>query len=132
MVWCVGSAEDRIGSDSAVDRTGPEPPIVDSSRGVVPGEAGTDSVGDRGVEDVDQRDGSNLLPVVGYLCPHRTWKSLAFRVSSKKDAAGGHTKSCSYGRKRYKPLVGRAKERTLLWVILLHPSLWQRSSIYRE
>jgi len=107
-VCFVGSvAEDRTGS--VINRTGPETPTADSSREVAPGEAGTDSVGDQGVEDVDQRDGSNLSLAVGYLCLHRTWKLLESRVSSKREIAGGHTRSCSCGRKRDKPLAGRAR-----------------------
>lgn len=93
---CVGSvAEDRIGSGSAENRIGPEVPTADSSRGVAPGEAGTDSVGDRGVEGVDQRDGSSLLPVVGYLCLHRT-------------------KSCSLGHTAASSLVAKDEHLDLL------------------
>ena len=107
---CVGSAEDRIGSGSGVNRTGPVIPTAGSSRGVVPGEAGTDLAGDQGVEDGDRRDGSNLSPVVGYSCLHRTWELLVFRVSSKREIADGCTKSCSCGRERDEPRAGRMKE----------------------
>ena len=99
-VCCVGSVDNRTGSDSVVNCIGPEIPTADSSRGVAPGEADTDLAGDRGVEDVDQRDGSNLSLVVGYSCLHRTWKPLVFRVSAETEIAGGHTKSCSCGRER--------------------------------
>jgi hypothetical protein len=75
-----------------------EIPIADSSRGVAPREAGTDSVGDREVEGLDQQDGSSLRMVAGYLCSHRTWESLVFRVSSKLEIAGVYTKSCNCGR----------------------------------
>jgi len=87
-VCCV--AENRIGSGSAVNCIGPEIPTAGSSRGVAPGEADTDLMGDPEVEDVDQRDGSNWSPVVGYLCLHRTWKPLAFRVSSKRGIEDGY------------------------------------------
>ena len=51
-------------------------------------EAGTDSVGGREV-GVSRQDGTNLTRAVGYLCLRRTWRSLAFRVSSKREIAGG-------------------------------------------
>lgn len=60
-----------------------EIPIADSSRRVAaPREAGIGLVGDQGAEGEDQQDGSNLSSVVEPLCLHRTWKTLAFRVSS--------------------------------------------------
>jgi len=48
------------------------PSLVDPSEEKVLREAGTGSAGDRGAEGVDQRDGSNLTRVVGYLCLRRT------------------------------------------------------------
>ena len=74
------------------------PSLADPSRQEAPREVGTGSVGDRGVEGVDQRDGSKLTRVVGYLCLCRTWKLLSFRVSSTREIAGRCTKSCSCGR----------------------------------
>ena len=127
-VCCVGSAENRLGS--AENCIGPEVPTAGSSQGVVPGEVGTDLVGGRGVEDVDRRDGSSLSPVVGYLCPHRTWKSLAFRVSLRgKVQANIPSLVTVEEREKDKALAGRTKEGTLLLVVLLHPAWWQRASI---
>lgn len=75
----IGSAMDRI--DSGI------PNLADPSEEVALRGAGTDSAGGREV-GVDQQDGSNLTRAVGYLCLRRTWKSLAIRVSSKREVAG--------------------------------------------
>jgi len=117
---------------SAVDRNNPVDPTADSSRKVASGEAGTGSAGGRGVEGVDQQDGSNSMWAVGHSCLHRTCKSPRFRASSKRETAGEYTKSCSCGREGSQSLVGRTKTITLLCVILLHPAWWQRARIFRE
>ena len=75
----IGSAMDRM--DSGI------PSLAGPSEEVPLREAGTDSAGGREVE-VDRQDGSNLTRVVGYLCLHRTWKTLAFRASSKREITG--------------------------------------------
>jgi hypothetical protein len=75
----IGSAMGRIDSEI--------PSLADPSEEVLLREAGTDSAGGRGA-GVDQQDGSSLTRAVGYLCLRKTWKSLAFRVSSKREVAG--------------------------------------------
>lgn len=121
---------DHIGS--AVDHNNPVDPTADSSREATSREAGIGSVGDRGVEGVDQQDGSNLTWAVGHSCLHRTYKPPRFRISSKREITGGYTKSCSCGREGSKSLVRRTKGITLLCVILLYPARWQRARICQE
>jgi len=78
----------------------------------VAGEAGTDSVGDREVAGLYQRDGSKMTRVVGYLCLRRT-------------------KFCSCGGEVCKTLIVGRKRIALLCVILLHPARGQRTHVYQ-
>lgn len=70
----IGSVTDRMDSEI--------PSLADPSEEVNLKEAGTGSAGGREA-GVDRQDGSNLTRAVGCSCLRRTWKSLAFRVSSK-------------------------------------------------
>jgi len=79
VIGHIGSVVDRI--DSGV-------PIADPSEEVALREADIDSAGGRAEVGLDQQDGSNLTRAAGYSCLRRTWKSLAFRVSSKRGVAG--------------------------------------------
>ena len=78
VIGHIGSAVDRI--DSGI-------PIVDPSEEETLREADTDSAGGRVEVGLDQQDGSSLTRVAGYLYLRRTWKSLAFRISSKREVA---------------------------------------------
>ena len=100
--------------DSVVDCNDSEIPIGDSSQKVTPREADAGPVEGQEVEGVNQRDGSSSSLAVEHLCLRRTWKLLAFRVSSKQGIVGKRTKSCSCGGKGSKYLVGRTKEIILL------------------
>ena len=99
---------------SVVDRNDPEVPTGDPSQKATPKEADAGSAEDQEAEGVNQQDGSSSSLVVEQLCLRRTWKSLAFRVSSKQGIVGKRTKSCSCGRKESKYLVGSTKEIILL------------------
>jgi len=108
----------------AVGHIGSEVPMAGCCQEEAAREADTGSAGDREVEGLDQQDGSKLTRAVGYLCLRRTWKSLLFRVSSKREIAGEYTKFCSCGGELCKPLVVTRKKITLLCVILLRPAWW--------
>ena len=116
---------------SVVDRNDPEVPIGDPSQKATPREADAGSAEDQEVEGVNQQDGSSSSPAVEHLCPRRTWKSLAFRLPSEWGIVDKRTESCGCRRKESKYLVEGTKEIILRRVVLLRPTWWQRTSIYR-